>query len=55
MQTDPNWGNFFYNQETGKMYLLDFGASREYSRNFLDHYIEVRLCLRHAGRIQLHL
>ena len=44
MQTDPNWGNFLYNQETGKIYLLDFGASREYSRKFVDHYIEVRLC-----------
>ena len=44
MQTDPNWGNFLYNQETGKIYLLDFGASREYPRKFVADYIEVSFC-----------
>lgn len=41
MQTDPNWSNFFYNPETQKINLLDFGASREYSENFVNDYIEV--------------
>ncbi|GLH10379.1 Putative aarf domain-containing protein kinase 4 [Gryllus bimaculatus] len=41
MQTDPNWSNFFYNPETRKMALLDFGASREYSKEFMDKYIQV--------------
>ncbi|XP_076832837.1 atypical kinase COQ8B, mitochondrial [Brachyhypopomus gauderio] len=41
MQTDPNWSNFFYNAEDGKIFLLDFGACRGYSEAFTDDYIEV--------------
>ncbi|XP_031559733.1 atypical kinase COQ8B, mitochondrial-like [Actinia tenebrosa] len=41
MQTDPNWSNFFYNPETKKIYLLDFGACREYSKKFVDKYIKI--------------
>jgi aarF domain-containing kinase len=41
MQTDPNWSNFFYNTETKKIALLDFGASREYSKDFTDLYIKI--------------
>lgn len=41
MQTDPNWANFFYNEEQGKLWLLDFGATRTYSKEFVDSYIEV--------------
>ena len=41
MQTDPNWSNFFYNKENKKIYLLDFGASRTYSKNFVDKYIRI--------------
>ncbi|KAJ2965075.1 hypothetical protein NQZ79_g37 [Umbelopsis isabellina] len=38
MQTDPNWSNFFYNKKTGQVELLDFGACREYSSDFLNKY-----------------
>jgi len=41
MQTDPNWANFFYNEQQGKLWLLDFGATRTYSEKFVDSYIEV--------------
>lgn len=41
MQTDPNWSNFFYNPETRQLVLLDFGASRGYSSEFLDKYVEI--------------
>ncbi|KAM7288237.1 atypical kinase COQ8B, mitochondrial [Ixodes scapularis] len=41
MQTDPNWSNFFYNEETGQLMLLDFGACREYGKPFVDKYIRV--------------
>uniref|UniRef100_A0A8C2JBX4 Coenzyme Q8B n=1 Tax=Cyprinus carpio TaxID=7962 RepID=A0A8C2JBX4_CYPCA len=40
MQTDPNWSNFFYNSEQNKIFLLDFGACRDYPESFTDHYIE---------------
>ncbi|KAL8220018.1 UNVERIFIED_CONTAM: Atypical kinase coq8b, mitochondrial, partial [Gekko kuhli] len=41
MQTDPNWSNFFYDAQRHKVALLDFGASRGFSKEFTDHYIEV--------------
>ncbi|XP_072130604.1 atypical kinase COQ8B, mitochondrial isoform X2 [Mobula birostris] len=41
MQTDPNWSNFFFDAEKQKLTLLDFGASREYGKEFTDNYIEV--------------
>ncbi|XP_026681954.1 atypical kinase COQ8B, mitochondrial [Diaphorina citri] len=41
MQTDPNWSNFFYNKDTKQLILLDFGATRAYSKEFMDQYIQV--------------
>lgn len=41
MQTDPNWSNFFYNPETEKIVLLDFGATRDFSTRFVDGYIQI--------------
>ncbi|XP_075387589.1 atypical kinase COQ8A, mitochondrial [Tenrec ecaudatus] len=41
MQTDPNWSNFFYDPQLHKVALLDFGATREYDRNFTDLYIQI--------------
>ncbi|RDW70141.1 hypothetical protein BP5796_08538 [Coleophoma crateriformis] len=38
MQTDPNWTNFLYNAKTNKLELLDFGASREYPKEFITKY-----------------
>lgn len=38
MQTDPNWANFLYNHETGKIELLDFGASRPFPNDFIENY-----------------
>ena len=41
MQTDPNWANFLYNDKTGKIELLDFGAARGYGDAFIDTYLEI--------------
>ncbi|XP_076311620.1 ubiquinone biosynthesis protein COQ8, mitochondrial isoform X2 [Tachypleus tridentatus] len=41
MQTDPNWSNFFYNSENDQIALLDFGACREFSQQFVDKYMKV--------------
>lgn len=41
VQTDPNWGNFLV-QNSGddlRLCLLDFGATRTYSRAFIQNYI----------------
>lgn len=39
MQTDPNWANFLYNQNDHTIELLDFGASIEYGKQFIDDYV----------------
>merc|ERR1711871_83944 len=39
MQTDPNFSNFLYDHELKRINLIDFGASREYSRDFVDGYM----------------
>jgi hypothetical protein len=45
MQTDPNWGNFLYDESSGKMSLIDFGAARGFPKPFVDNYIRmVRAC-----------
>uniref|UniRef100_W5NJD3 Atypical kinase COQ8A, mitochondrial n=1 Tax=Lepisosteus oculatus TaxID=7918 RepID=W5NJD3_LEPOC len=41
MQTDPNWSNFFYDPQTHRVALLDFGATRGFDLDFTDVYIEV--------------
>ncbi|XP_034060275.1 atypical kinase COQ8A, mitochondrial isoform X2 [Gymnodraco acuticeps] len=41
MQTDPNWSNFFYDPQTHRVALLDFGATRGFDKSFTDPYIEV--------------
>lgn len=45
MQTDPNWANFLYNEETDKIELLDFGACRDFDEAFTKPYVN---CLRAA-------
>ena len=41
MQTDPNWGNFLYDVGSGATSLIDFGAAREYSKDFVDGYLRI--------------
>ncbi|ESO01555.1 hypothetical protein HELRODRAFT_185687 [Helobdella robusta] len=41
MQTDPNWSNFLYDEQTGRISLIDFGASREFDLKFTDPYIQL--------------
>jgi aarF domain-containing kinase len=40
MQTDPNWTNFLYNHDSKRLELLDFGASREFPKKFIDLYVK---------------
>ncbi|XP_041828393.1 atypical kinase COQ8A, mitochondrial [Melanotaenia boesemani] len=41
MQTDPNWSNFFFDPQTHRVALLDFGATRGFAKSFTDAYIEI--------------
>lgn len=57
MQTDPNWTNFLWNGKTRQVgarfsatfkslivlqvELVDFGATREYSKEFIDNWLRL--------------
>ncbi|ETV99452.1 Atypical/ABC1/ABC1-A protein kinase, variant 2 [Aphanomyces invadans] len=41
MQTDPNWSNFLYDPQSGKIGLIDFGAARAYPKEFVDTYFDI--------------
>ena len=45
MQTDPNWGNFMYDEPNQRLHLIDFGAATEFPKVFVDDYVQmVRGC-----------
>ncbi|WFC97943.1 hypothetical protein MYAM1_000663 [Malassezia yamatoensis] len=39
MQTDPNWSNFLYSERRQSIQLIDFGATRPYTQEFMDAWI----------------
>lgn len=41
MQTDPNPANYFYDPNQEVVYLIDYGAAREYSKEFVSTYLDV--------------
>jgi aarF domain-containing kinase len=41
MQTDPNWTNFLWNARTRRVELVDFGATRTYSKTFIDDWLRL--------------
>ena len=50
MQTDPNWGNFLYDEKRDRLNLIDFGAARAYPAAFVDDYLRmVRACALKQG------
>ena len=45
MQSDPNYANFLYDEDSDMLSLIDFGAARHYSDKFVGQYIEmVKAC-----------
>ncbi|KAF8130249.1 ABC1 family-domain-containing protein [Boletus edulis] len=41
MQTDPNWTNFLWSSATQQVSLVNFGATREYSKQFMDNWLHL--------------
>ncbi|EGO02886.1 hypothetical protein SERLA73DRAFT_165817 [Serpula lacrymans var. lacrymans S7.3] len=41
MQTDPNWTNFLWNTKSSQLALVDFGATREYTKDFMDSWLRL--------------
>lgn len=40
-QSDPNWANYMYDDATGTISLIDFGAARPYPEPFLKTYLQL--------------
>jgi aarF domain-containing kinase len=41
MQTDPNFANYLYQPDTGRVVLLDFGATKVFSAEFVARYAKI--------------
>lgn len=41
VQTDPNFANYLFDRDEQKVRLLDFGATREYGPEFIEHYADM--------------
>ncbi|XP_029654734.2 atypical kinase COQ8A, mitochondrial-like [Octopus sinensis] len=49
MQSDPNWANYYYDSSSHQvainnyfqLHLLDFGATRTYTKSFVDTYLKL--------------
>lgn len=41
MQTDPNFANYLWQPDTGKVVLLDFGATMQFSAAFVRKYAQI--------------
>ncbi|CAO1403060.1 unnamed protein product [Diamesa serratosioi] len=54
MQTDPNWSNFLYDEKTKKLMLIDFGATRFYTKEFMDNYLKVIIAATEDDRDMVH-
>ncbi len=50
MQTDPNWGNFLYDEHADQLHLIDFGAAKEYPKPFVDDYLRMVLACADKNR-----
>ncbi len=50
MQTDPNWGNFLYDEHSDQLHLIDFGAAKEYPKPFVDDYLRMVLACADKNR-----
>jgi hypothetical protein len=41
MQTDPNFANYLYQPDSGRVVLLDFGATMRFPRPFVQNYARI--------------
>jgi len=54
IQTDPNFANYQYDADSKKLVLLDFGATREYSKPIADAYLKLMTAGVHSDRESMH-
>ena len=45
MQTDPNFANYLYQPDTGRIVLLDFGSTKTFEADFVEGYRDISRAL----------
>ncbi|MDT0583759.1 MULTISPECIES: AarF/ABC1/UbiB kinase family protein [Alteromonadaceae] len=50
MQSDPNFANYLYQKDSGKIVLLDFGACRTLSDHTSEHYKAMAIAMQNQDR-----
>jgi predicted unusual protein kinase regulating ubiquinone biosynthesis (AarF/ABC1/UbiB family) len=53
MQTDPNSANYLYQRASGKVVLLDFGATRRFDKEFVGHYERITRAVMDGNRARV--
>ncbi|MFU8895848.1 MAG: ABC1 kinase family protein [Gammaproteobacteria bacterium] len=51
MQTDPNFANYLYRHEDGRLVLLDLGAAVEFPQDFVDRYRRITRAILDEDRV----
>lgn len=50
MQTDPNWSNFYYDEQLKRINLIDFGACRQYNIHYVARYFKIIECAKNQDK-----
>ena len=53
MQTDPNFANYLYQAHSGRLVLLDFGATRHFSAEFVANYARISRAVIDGDRVAI--
>ena len=51
VQTDPNFANYLYEPDTGRLVLLDFGSAMEFSADFVRRYAGICRAMMEGDRV----
>jgi predicted unusual protein kinase regulating ubiquinone biosynthesis (AarF/ABC1/UbiB family) len=54
MQTDPNFANYLYQPDSGRIGLLDFGATQTFDASFVAHYARITRAVIGGDREAIH-
>ena len=53
MQTDPNFANYLFQPDTGRLVLLDFGATQEFAADFVERFRRITRAIVARDRVTI--
>jgi predicted unusual protein kinase regulating ubiquinone biosynthesis (AarF/ABC1/UbiB family) len=53
MQTDPNFANYLFQPESGRLVLLDFGATQEFAADFVERFRRITRAIVARDRVTI--